>query len=139
LREENQGNLRAEIQSRALWVQLGAKGLVGCKLGLPNRGEAALALENHLKERNKWVNLVYHVCFSLNMTCGSGPREPGSPELQYISHYVPFADSGSHRDSNTALLPCCCSSSAGTIFFNKIQPKMENGSNGNDKLQIIYR
>jgi hypothetical protein len=103
----NQGSLR---------VQLGAKGLAGCKLGLPNKGEAALALENYLKGRNYWVNLVYHVCFSLNMTCGSEPREHGSPELQYLSHSVPFAESGSHETENPSLPPAAAISSPLTQF-----------------------
>jgi hypothetical protein len=38
LEKENQINPKAEIQSRALRVQLGAKDLIGCKLGLPNKG-----------------------------------------------------------------------------------------------------
>jgi hypothetical protein len=37
------------------------------------------------------------------------------------------------------LLPCCCSSSAEPDFQQKNKPKMENGSNGNEKMQIIYR
>jgi hypothetical protein len=73
------------------------------------------------------------------MTSGSEPREPGSPELQYLSHYVPFADSGSHETENPSLPAAAAISSPLTGFWAENKSKMEKNSNGDQILQIIYR
>jgi hypothetical protein len=65
-------------------VQLGARNLTECKLGLLNKGEVVLALEKKNLKRRSRVKLVHHYYLSLNMTCGVEPCVPSPPNLHHF-------------------------------------------------------
>jgi hypothetical protein len=53
--------------------------------------------------------------------------------------FISFTDSGLHRAESPSLLPCCDFPSAEHNFSTENKWKMKKGSNGDEKLQIIYR
>jgi hypothetical protein len=59
-------------------VQLGGKNLIGCKLGLPNKGGINLGAGESFEEERICINLVYSLCVSINPTCGAGLHAPNS-------------------------------------------------------------
>jgi hypothetical protein len=60
--------------------------------------------------------------------------------MHYPSPSISFTAAGAHRDSRTISFSIVVNLFyRNTIFNRKNKPKMENGSNGNEKLQIIYR
>jgi hypothetical protein len=52
---------------------------------------------------------------------------------------ISLSVTGPHKDRNITPLPCCDFLPSDPIFEQKYNSKMEYSSNGNKKLQIIYR
>jgi hypothetical protein len=101
-------------------MQLGAKGLAGCKLGTTNNGDQLWRWRKEFEGEKYCVNPVHQLCLSLNMTGGAQIRELHHIPLLFLS--LPL---GPTRQE-PIFLPCCVHlPSAGSIF-----PQQNSTKNG---------